>query len=447
MLYNYFMPVKYISLSELCGQIKSAIDSMQAEYWVVAEIASVNVNQRSGHCYLELVEKRGESVTAQLRATIWSRVYTRMIKGFFMVTGRNLEPGMKVLMMAGVSYHEVYGLSLNVMDIDPQYTLGEMALKRRECIERLKKEGVFELNRSLPFPLVPQRIAVISSKTAAGYGDFMHSLDNNPFGYKYSLKLFEAFMQGDRVESSIINALDDLKASAKKFDICVIIRGGGGKVELGAFDSYGLCRAIALMPLPVITGIGHERDEAVADMVGNRSLKTPTAVAEFIISATREFELMIDNMASSMAASTSGMLKDAGYGLDALARRLAASAAAFVTGVRHGLGRHADRIILNSRLMLNSAAARMEAVKTGIAMQSRYLLKSRSDAMMSLETRVKALDPVNVLKRGYSITIYNGRPLKRVSRLKKGDAIETRLHKGRIISSVEAIQEGLIDEG
>ena len=278
------------SLYELNNIIKSAIGyALPDTYWVVAEIADIKLNQK-GHCYLELVEKEDSKIIAQVKANIWAYEYRKLSLKFQAVTNESLRPGMKVLLLVAVTFHEVYGLSLNVKDIDPSYTMGEMALKKREVIERLTKEGLMELNKSLSLPIVPQRIAVISSPTAAGYGDFFDHLDNNPYGYKFIHILFPALMQGAEAEQSIISALRKVRQKRDLFDVLVIIRGGGSVIDLNCFDSYNLASQVAQLPLPVITGIGHEKDDTVVDMTAHTKMKTPTAVAEFLISGLRSFE-------------------------------------------------------------------------------------------------------------------------------------------------------------
>src|SRR5208283_3896422 len=253
------------SLYELNTAIKHAISSALSEAcWVTAEIAELKCNQR-GHCYLELVEKDEDKTIAQTKATIWAYEYRKLSHKFQAATNESIRPGMKIMFLAVVNFHEVYGLSLNIRDIDPTYTLGEMARKRKEVIERLRKEGLLELNKGLHLPLVPQRIAVISSPTAAGYGDFFNQLDTNPYGYKFVHVLFPAMVQGHEAEGSIVAALLKIKKYRHLFDVAVIIRGGGSAVDLSCFDNYALASQIAGCPIPVITGIGHEKDDTVAD--------------------------------------------------------------------------------------------------------------------------------------------------------------------------------------
>jgi exodeoxyribonuclease VII large subunit len=409
----------FFTLFELNSVIKSAIsDAFQEACWVAAEIADLKCNQK-GHCYLELVEKEGAKTTAQIKATIWAYDYRRLGDKFEKNAKETLKSGMKVLLLVEVSFHEVYGLSLNIKDIDPAYTLGEMARRKKEVIDRLRKEGVMELNRSLPLPLVPQRVAVISSPTAAGYGDFFKQLDNNLYGYKFTHVLFPAMMQGQGAEHSIISSFDQIRKKKGLFDVVVIIRGGGSVIDLNCFDGYELASEAARFPLPVITGIGHEKDDTVVDMVANTKLKTPTAVAEFLISGLRSYEEDVMNVGDGIRKQAERLLKDRRHKFDSLVRgvsyiplRISAVHKNKLTIIRNDLGNRAARILVRG--------------------------EHRTSA---LEQAMKHLDPANVLRRGYSITRHKGRVLKSASVLKKWAVIQTELSKGDVTSIVQDRKE------
>jgi len=272
-----------LTLSELNKQIGDVLESAFPKgVWVVGEISELKEN-RNGHCYLELIEKQGIEIVARSRATIWSYTY-RMLKPYFETsTGQLFTSGIKILVQVSVEFHAAYGLSLNIKDIDPVYTVGDMAMQRREIVDRLKTEGVFEMNKELQLPLVPQKIAVISSATAAGYQDFVNQLDNNKQGFVFYIKLFQATMQGTETAPSIMAALERIFGYDDFFDAVVIIRGGGATADLSSFDNYDLAYFVTQFPLPVITGIGHEKDDTIVDLVAHTRLKTPTAVAEFFI--------------------------------------------------------------------------------------------------------------------------------------------------------------------
>jgi exodeoxyribonuclease VII large subunit len=407
------------SLFELNTLIKSLISqSFPVAIWVTAEIAELKCNQK-GHCYLELVEKDGDRSIAQSRATIWSYEYRNISHTFEKTTGESLKPGMKVLFLASVNFHELYGLSFTVKDIDPAYTMGEMALRKKEVIERLTKEGIISLNKALPLPLVPQRIAVISSPTAAGYGDFFNQLDHNPYGYKFEHVLFPAVMQGQEAESSIISALKEIHARRGSFDLVVIIRGGGSAVDLSCFDCYPLASYAAKFPLPVITGIGHEKDDSVVDIVAHTRLKTPTAVAEFLISGLRSFEENIEEIRDRVLAYTQRFLKDAGYRLNDLARRLTFVPVRTLDAQRH----------------------KLQMLEKDLGITANQLIGKENERFRAMEQALRHLDPANVLRRGYSITRYKGKVLKDTSSLKRWAVIETRLHRGAVTSIVHEKKE------
>lgn len=407
------------TLYELNAIIRSAIsDAFPETCWVIAEIAECKCNQR-GHCYLDLVEKENDKTIAQMRAVVWAYEYRRLGQKFEGAAGESLKPGMRVMLLVAVSFHEVYGLSFNVKDIDPTYTLGEMARKKREVIERLKREGLIDLNRELPLPLVPQKIAVISSPTAAGYGDFFEHLDNNPHGFKFIHVLFPALMQGEEAERSVLSALSKIKRRGHHFDVVVITRGGGSATDLSCFDSYALASQVARFPLPVITGIGHEKDDTVVDMVAHTRMKTPTAVAEFLITGVRSFEERILEIQNRLLMYTERLLKDERHKLQGMAQKLAFMPLRTVT-------------ISQNRLVL---------LQRDLENRVKQLIQSEDGKLVNSEQAVRLLDPANVLRRGYSITHLNGKTVKDASLVKRGDVIKTRVHSGEITSIVEHVKE------
>jgi exodeoxyribonuclease VII large subunit len=412
-------PGKAYTLYELNSIIKAEIaDSFPGTYWVTAEIADSKCNQR-GHCYLDLVEKEGDRTTAQIKATIWAYEYRKLAYKFEAATGETLKPGMKILLLTSVGFHEVYGLSLNVRDIDPTYTMGDMARRKREVIEQLRKEEIIDLNKRLSLPLVPQRIAVVSSPTAAGYGDFSNQLDNNPHGYGFIHILFPALMQGQGAEKSIISALDGIRKKRHLFDVVVVIRGGGSVVDLNCFDGYPLSSHIAKFPLPVITGIGHEKDDTVVDLTAHTRMKTPTAVAEFLISGVRSFDERIMEIRNRIAPFPDRLLKDETHRLHSLGQRLRFLPVRLTAAVENRL------LVLEGAL--TASASR--------------LMRKEEDRLHRIEQAVRLLDPANVLKRGYSISRHRGKVLKNASSVRKGDVVETTLYNGSITSIVAQKRE------
>ena len=402
-----------LSLYELNQVIKSVIDTaLPQTFLVTAEIASLDIKN---HCWMTLVDKDKDTIKAEMKAVIWADRYKTLSVEFKNAAGVELNKGIKILFEASVSFHERYGLKLNVSNIDPSYTIGEMAVKRKEILERLAKEGLKDRNKLLEFPLVPQKIGIISSSSAAGYEDLMSHLTNNPFGYKFYCKLYEAAMQGDRAEASIISALNQCIKDASHLDVVVIVRGGGGQADLHCFDSYEIARAIAFSPLPVISGIGHERDITVVDEVSNIRVKTPTASADLIITRIKDFEDMMDELAHGLVHGISRLTSDLREALSHLSKNLEGS-------IR--------RDLLNNNHRLNTFIKGL-----------RYSLKfidAQIERLKSRESNIGYLNPVNVLKRGYSITYKNGRAIKSISDVQIGDDLKTALYKGELMSKVES---------
>jgi len=439
---NYGATGGYVfTLSELNTAIRTSVETaFPGTVRVVAEISDIRCNAK-GHCYLELIEKEGEKTIAHIRANIWSYAFSGIASRFEKGTGESLKQGMKVLILANVTFHEVYGLSLNIRDIDPAYSLGEMARKRREIIERLAKEGLLRLNRAIPLPLVPQRIAVVSSVTAAGYGDFIKHIDNNPSGYKIFCTLYHSSMQGQEAEASIIGALGKIKKHRSLYDAVVIVRGGGSQIDLSCFDAYGLAVEVAKFPLPVITGIGHERDDTVVDIVAHTKLKTPTAVAEFLLSGMSNFEERVLNAEKRLI----DMAKEQ---LGAETHRLRYLAQHFRHIVRAGFGAETKkretlmhRLVHGTTQCLNSGDTRLKLDVSRIAGGLTMLFQRHEGRITHCLQAVRLLDPLNVLKRGYSIAYFEGKALRDSSVLRIGDNISTRVFKGTFKSRVEAINE------
>ncbi|MCX6256768.1 MAG: exodeoxyribonuclease VII large subunit [Bacteroidia bacterium] len=449
-----------ISLLELNSRIRLALSgSFPDTYWIIAEISEIRSN-RTGHCYLELIEKNTENddILARAKATIWSFTY-RMLKPYFETsTGRHLEAGLKVLVNVSVEFHEQYGLSLNIKDIDPTYTLGDLARKRQEIIVRLEQEGVINMNRELEFPLVAQRIAVISSETAAGYGDFIDQLAGNSYGYRFHIRLFEANMQGIKAEESIIKALDRIYQIENRFDAVVIIRGGGSKAELSCFDGYDLAYHITQFPLPVITGIGHERDDSIADLVAHTRLKTPTAVAEFLVAKLAEFEETILEIRDNIFSEITTRLGNETEKMEYLSEKLApVTRSAISNGLNNlalieqkckndigillrnhsdGLGKFAGKIIQSGKNRLQMELTFILNFKTLLNHNCNRSIAGKLHRLDLIGNSIFYLDPVLVLKRGYSITRLKGKMVKSIKNLAAGDKISTQLSDGRIESVV-----------
>jgi exodeoxyribonuclease VII large subunit len=428
--------MEQLSLFDLNIKIKDCLKSnLEESYWVVAEIGEIRVNQK-GHCYLELVEKSDDQIIAQNRAIIWSYTYRNLSGWFEAQTGQALKPGLKILSNASVSYHEIYGLSLNIRDIDATYTIGERAKKRLEIINKLKDDGVYDLNRQIPLPLVPQRIAVIASSTSAGYLDFMNQLENNTFNYRFRVSHYQAIMQGHEAEASIIGAMLEIHKDIELFDILVIIRGGGATLDLECFDGYDLASHVSQFPIPVVTGIGHERDETITDMVSNTALKTPTAVAEFLISGCRQFEEHINNLCLQVIDKVQSSFKDNRNHLENLCGHLK-----YIT--ENTFKGHKLRLNVLGQNIVNAAMGRKRLMETALSgyvnsirlHTGRFLALQKKD-LFNLAKGIEWVDPKSVLRRGYSITRSKGKIIKSANVLQKGDIIENQFYDGEKESKI-----------
>lgn len=454
-----------MSLFELNSMVKKVLsNTLSNTYKVVAEIAELNTN-RTGHCYLTLVEKddMSDNLLAQARATIWASRYRTLKPYFETTTGRSLEKGIKVLLSVQVIFHETYGFSLNITDIDPSFTLGDIEKRRREIIERLKQDGVYDDNRTLEMPFFPKNIAVISSPTAAGYGDFVNQLENNASGFSFVHKLFPAVMQGDNATGSIIEALFGIEEYGDLFDVVVLIRGGGSSTDLSCFDTYELAQAMTQFSLPIIAGIGHERDVTIADSVAHTRVKTPTAAASFLIDKFTEIELFINDRESRFLESVQAFVGDNKENIKHISEVFAPKVKALI---RQEIGK---QNVLETNLRISSRALLKEnksksfrlAEKMDRAVRHKiirhkdkladvpliirknlsHILVNKKMRLEKYESIVKLSDPKNLLKKGYSLTYVDGKLLKDISDLKTGQKINSKLLGGEIISTINEIIE------
>lgn len=405
-----------LSLYDLNALVRRSLEQcLPDEYWVQAELSDVRTNS-TGHCYLEFIQKdpRSNNLIAKARGTIWANVY-RLLKPYFEEsTGQAFVSGIKVLVQVTVSFHELYGYSLTVQDIDPTYTLGDMARRRREILKQLEEEGVLTLNKELEMPVLPQRIAVVSSPTAAGYGDFCHQLKNNSRGFFFHTELFPALMQGDRVEESVLSALDAILNRQEDFDAVVIIRGGGATSDLSGFDTYLLAAACAQFPLPIITGIGHERDDTVLDSVAHTRVKTPTAAAEYLINC---MDLAADE-------------------LEVLVSQLHGSVRFRLTEEHRKLISYRNRIPSAVVRRVSDAKLALLTTRKDVSLAVQTSLSCQRHRLELLQQRLADASPEKMLARGYSITLKDGKVVKNGDVLQLNDEIVTRLYQGEIVSIV-----------
>lgn len=411
------MEKQALSLYELNGLVKQGIrNSMSETYWVRAELSDVRSNY-SGHCYLEFIQKdaSGNNLIAKARGTIWSNIY-KMLKPYFeQETGQTFTSGIKVLVRVSVEFHELYGYSLTVLDIDPVYTVGDMEKKRRKILRQLKEEGVIDLNKELEMPLLPQRVAVISSATAAGYGDFCNQLMNNPRGYGFHIELFSAIMQGDQVEESIIASLNAIYDRLDEFDVIVIIRGGGATSDLSGFDTYELAANCAQFPLPIITGIGHERDDTVIDLVVHTRVKTPTAAAAFLIACMDKVADRLENLSSRLQQGVQNRILWEYHRIENLKQR-----------VPNAVYKR-----------INDAKYSLLSMRKDLQMVAQQYLSVRRHRLELLQQRLNDALPEKQLARGFSIALKNGKVVKDASCLQEGDTLITLFHQGKVESIIK----------
>ena len=380
------------SLKELCDWIQEIVENdLPNRYWVCAEIASMSVR---GHCYMELVEKAENGIlAAKVRATCWSNVYHLLSAYFLQETGQSLHTGLQVMLEVSVEYHAVYGLSLNVWNIDPTYTLGDLAKQRQATIQQLIEDGVMDLQKALQIPSLPRRVAVISSADAAGYGDFCDQLKHNRFGFKFHVQLYPAVVQGDNAARSVVRALNSIAALEEEWDVVVIIRGGGASTDMSCFDDYNLASHCAQFPLPIIAGIGHTRDVSVVDMVVHTSVKTPTAAAEWLIERVAEQVERVGSLMLRLQRAT-----------------------------QNAVSREKNRLLLYEQQIFN--AVRGKAVRE----------RGKLDLWMKT---IELHSPERIFKMGYSLTMVNGKMVRSQSEVNEGDVLETHLHDGVIQSVVK----------
>ena len=402
------------TLLELNHMVRETIErQMDGEYWVEAELSDLHDRN---HCYMDLVENDpfGPTPLAKARAVCWANRWTALRSKFERQTQQQLRPGIKVRMMVTPTFHEAYGFAYQVSDIDPDYTLGDIVRKRMEIIRQLKEAGIFDLQRELALPRFAQRIAVVSSAQAAGYGDFCHQIDDNSYGLSFSHELFAAIMQGEQVEQSVIAALDRINARIDEFDVVVIIRGGGATTDMSGFDTLALAENVANFPLPIITGIGHDRDECILDMVSYMRVKTPTAAAAFLI----------DHLSEVYTALVSAR------------ERISRIAERHLAYEKMRLKQLADRIPTLFALTRERQTKRIDALAHRLDSAATQRLERERHRLQLVAQRAQAQDPIHILRRGYSITLHNGHALRSGDELADGDIIETRLEQGTLKSEI-----------
>lgn len=475
---------KIFSLLEVTRSIQKTLsDRYSTTFWVKAEMNKLNLHNQSGHCYPELVEKNEGKVIAQLKSILWNDAYRKCNRKFQRVLNEPLHDGIKILFLAKINFDSVFGLSLVILDIDPSYTVGDLEREKQETIQRLITEGIINQNRSLPFPLLPQRIAIISVETSKGYADFEKVISTNNFGYAFFTMLFPALLQGDKSIDSILYQLSRVKKVTQHFDVVAIIRGGGGDVGLSSYNDYRLAREIALFPIPVLTGIGHATNETVSEMVANFNAITPTKLAEHIIqhfhnfavpvrdaerkihdkglnmlehekerfnSAVKLFRSVADNLlltrkhglrevTSLLYQQSRSIFKSSDQHLTYLKQTFGKGSREMLKRFRNTLRETTSTINSSVQSKLKSHALEVGKIELELAVHSRRTIKTETVGLTYLEKNLDNLNPKNVLKRGYSITLHNGRAVKNANDLNAGDKISTEVFEGKIESTVTTL--------
>jgi exodeoxyribonuclease VII large subunit len=429
--------MKALTLYELNALVRETLElSMPNAYWVQAELAEVR--ERNGHCYMELVQMSpAKQLVAKASARCWRNTWQLLRPHFERLTGQQLHAGMSVMLQVYPQFHEAYGFSWIVSDINPEFTMGDMARKRQEIIRQLKEEGVYDLQKELTIPLFAKRIAVISSETAAGYGDFCNQLTDNAYGFRFQTELFPAVMQGEQVESSVIAALDHINERIADFDVVVIIRGGGATTDLSGFDTLLLAENVANFPLPIITGIGHDRDESVLDMISHTRVKTPTAAAAFLIDHLAQVYERIEDSQRALVNLVKRRMENEQMRLQRLSSTLPVIFSLVKTRGNARLERLQTNLLAAMQQRIRDSRNNLSTFNAQFAMLHSQFITRQRHRLQLIEEKVRNLDPVLLLNRGYSITLKDGKVVRDASQLKAGDEIETRLKKGNVKSIVK----------
>ena len=471
------------SLLEVTKSIQKTINERYLRpYWVKAEMNKLNFYRQSGHCYPELVEKSGGKVIAQIKANIWKDDYISIASNFETVLNEPFRDGIKILFLAHISFDPTHGLALRIIDVDPSYTLGDLEREKQETIKRLKDEGIFDMNKTRKLPLLPQRIAIISVESSKGYADFIKVIEGNPWRYKFFHLLFPSLLQGDKAVNAIIDQLDLLKKVKSHFDVVVIIRGGGGDIGLSCYNSYLLAKAIALFPVPVLTGIGHATNETVSEMVSFANAITPTKLAEYLLqkfhdfstpvqkaeekitdkslrliseekqrfqSAVKLFLSVTENnllkrrhdvkwQTQSLFNQTRFRFRKENQHVLSLGERIEKGSANFLSYAKETINQKAQQLVRSCRVLLRFRKEKVIHFKEKLSDKSMVYVKTQQGVLKSIEKNVDNMSPLNVLKRGYSITLLNGKTLKNVDDVKQGSIIDTVIHDGVVTSMVSS---------
>lgn len=438
---------KVFSLLEVTRSVQKTIaDRYTTAFWVKAEMNKLNLYKQSGHAYPDLVEKKDGKIIAQIRANLWRDDYRRINLQFQELLHEPLKDGIKVLMLVKVNFDPVYGLSLTIMDMDPSFTLGDLEREKQENLQRLKQEGLFNLNKLLEMPLLPKRIAVISVESSKGYADFLSVIDGNTWGYKFYHVLFPALLQGDKAAADITRQLDKIRSVARYFDVVAIIRGGGGEVGLTCYNDYTLARTICQFPIPVLTGIGHSTNETISEMVAHKNAITPTKLAENLIQQFHEFAVPVQEAEKKIGEKARQLLIDENNRFTAEMRLFRSVTESALQSNHQQINQTAVLIKKDTQVMLKEQRQELKQFKQQFRQLTTQLFREKLVELQNLGRQVELMSPSHVLRRGYSITRINGKAVRDVNELKPGDELSTDVFEGKINSVVTSLHKQQTNE-
>lgn len=414
------------TLSEVSKSIQKAIaERYKSLYWIKAEMNKLNHYTHSGHCYPELLEKKDGKIVAEMRSVLWKMDYQRINKHFLALIGEPLREGITMLFQAGISYDPLYGFSLKIVDIDPTFVLGELEKEKRESIFKLKSEGLYDANKKLALALVPKRLAIISVETSKGLSDFIKIIQGNPWGYKLAYSLYPALLQGDKSVLSIIKQLEVIAENFDQYDAVAIIRGGGGEVGLSSYNNYLLAKAIAIFPIPVLTGIGHSTNETVSEMVAYKNAITPSELADFLLQKFHNFAIPMDLASDRIVRA---------------ARRIFQEEQGKLSGLVSAISWNCKTLLLQEKTALSSA-------NIALRRYSKLLIKNNYQELQHIERIINLANPIHLLKKGFSIVRINGQVVHQLNQVKLGDSINIQVVDGVVLSQVSELQEKEKDNG
>lgn len=436
-----FLDKKIYTLFEVNKSIQKTLNERyKSAFWVKAEMNKLNYYNQSGHCFPEMVEKKDGKVIAQMRCSLWKNDYININNAFLRILKEPLKDGIKILFLAQITFDPTYGLSLHILDIDPGYTLGDLEKEKAETIQKLKSEGIYDQNKTLKLPLLPQRIAIISVESSKGYADFMDVIKTNPWNYKFFHLLFPSLLQGEKAVDGIVSQLRRIQKVKEHFDVVVIIRGGGGDIGLSCYNNYQLAREIALFPLPVLTGIGHSTNETVAEMISFSNAITPSKLAEYLIQAFHNFAVPVQKAKEKITEKALRLISQEHEKLISEMKLFSAVTKRFLQEDYSRLKSFKTSLHLHAGIAVQKQKVNIGQWSAKLSERSNSLLKEAKNELYYLEKNVNNMNPRNVLKRGYSITKINGKTITNLNQISEGDTINTLLFEGTIISTVKATQ-------